>query len=70
MLLSSRTLPAKASRSQETPVLPPDVERATFDKAIAELRLIVGETKVEVNDKPLVDGWYMEHPYVFYLNSS
>lgn len=43
--------------------LPPDIDQATFDKAIAQLRNELGEENVELNDKDrLEDGWYMEHP--------
>ncbi|KAL2815101.1 hypothetical protein BJX63DRAFT_430923 [Aspergillus granulosus] len=34
----------------------------TFEAAIAELRERLGAEHVQLNDKPLVDGWYMEHP--------
>ncbi|KAF3916253.1 hypothetical protein ABW21_db0201202 [Orbilia brochopaga] len=61
-LYSNRTLPASRPRQQEVPVLPPDVDRATFNQAIGDLKRLLGDSNVEVNDKPLVDGWYMEHP--------
>ncbi|KAI5849153.1 hypothetical protein BZA05DRAFT_375379 [Tricharina praecox] len=61
-LYSNRTVPASTPRSQETPVLPPDVDRETFNLAVDELRKLLGAENVELNDKPLVDGWYMEHP--------
>src|ERR1700709_2719207 len=60
---SLRTLPNSVPR--QSPVrLPPNITREVFDTAIEELRKVLGEKNVELNDKPLVDGWYMEHPYV------
>jgi hypothetical protein len=58
-----RTLPASVPRQSQLR-LPPGVTREVFDKAIAELTKHLGEEGVELNDKPLVDGWYMEHPFV------
>ncbi|KAI1098321.1 vanillyl alcohol oxidase [Jackrogersella minutella] len=60
-LLSNRTLPV--SRPRKSGVrLPPDVSLEEFEKAVKELRAAIGDANVEVNDKPLVDGWYIEHP--------
>lgn len=42
------------------PVLPQGVEQDVFFQALAELKTELGEENVEINDKPLVDGWYME----------
>ncbi|TFK47732.1 FAD-linked oxidase-like protein [Heliocybe sulcata] len=61
-IYSNKTLPPSVPRAGELPVLPPDVDRDTFNKAIAELKESLGKEHVELNDKPLVDGWYMEHP--------
>ncbi|EPQ50565.1 vanillyl-alcohol oxidase [Gloeophyllum trabeum ATCC 11539] len=61
-LYSLKTLPASVPREGELPVLPPGIDRPTFNTAIAELKETLGEEHVELNDKPLVDGWYMEHP--------
>lgn len=63
-LYSNKTVPPSRARTQDVPALPPDVDRTTFNKAIVDLKRILGDDNVEVNDKPLVDGWYMEHPYV------
>jgi hypothetical protein len=58
---SLRTLPNSVPR--QSPLrLPPGVTREVFDKAINELRKVLGDDGVQLNDKPLVDGWYMEHP--------
>ncbi|KAI5805218.1 hypothetical protein EDC01DRAFT_362620 [Geopyxis carbonaria] len=61
-LYSNRTMPDSIARSQEVPVLPPDVSRPAFNGAIDELKKLLGDANVEINDKPLVDGWYIEHP--------
>ncbi|KAI1854421.1 hypothetical protein JX265_012455 [Neoarthrinium moseri] len=42
--------------------IPQGVDEDTFFKAIDELRGTLGAQHVELNDKPLEDGWYMEHP--------
>ncbi|KAI1172187.1 vanillyl alcohol oxidase [Nemania sp. FL0916] len=41
---------------------PLGVEEAVFHKAIDELREQLGTDHVVLNDQPLKDGWYMEHP--------
>lgn len=63
LLYSNKTLPPSVARRRAIP-LPPHVSQKEFDAAIAELRRALGDSNVELNDKPLVDGWYMEHPYV------
>lgn len=63
MIHSSRTLPPSIPRQDSTaPRLPPAMSRQAFDVAIEDIRQSLGKENVEVNDKPLVDGWYMEHP--------
>lgn len=69
-LYSNKTLPEYRNRSSELPVLPPGVDREKFTSAIREIQNQIGHENVEVNDKPLRDGWYMEHPYVSLLPSS
>lgn len=59
---SLRTLPESVPR-QYPLKLPPNTTQEKFDIAITELRSLLREDGVELNDKPLVDGWYMEHPY-------
>ncbi|KAK0742065.1 hypothetical protein B0T21DRAFT_399912 [Apiosordaria backusii] len=44
------------------PVIPQGISRDDFLKALEELKGELGGENVEVNDKPLKDGWYMEHP--------
>ncbi|KIJ54475.1 vanillyl alcohol oxidase [Sphaerobolus stellatus SS14] len=54
------------------PILPPDITRNAFNKAIAELKQALGEDSVVLNDQPLIDGWYLEHPNThdaFHLHS-
>ncbi|KAF2462277.1 glycolate oxidase [Lineolata rhizophorae] len=60
--LMSTAKPANPSGVHERPRLPPGISREDFNRAIAELKGSLGENYVELNDKPLVDGWYMEHP--------
>ncbi|KAK4161224.1 hypothetical protein QBC43DRAFT_357996 [Cladorrhinum sp. PSN259] len=61
-LLSKRSLPESAPRQQDVPRLPPDITRPKFDQAIRELKATLGSQNVDINDKPLQDGWYVEHP--------
>ncbi|KAK3986359.1 hypothetical protein QBC44DRAFT_352420 [Cladorrhinum sp. PSN332] len=61
-LLSKRSLPESAPRQQDVPRLPPDTTRAEFEQAITELKAVLGSQNVDINDKPLQDGWYVEHP--------
>ncbi|KAF3399468.1 Vanillyl-alcohol oxidase [Talaromyces pinophilus] len=42
--------------------IPAGVEKNTYMKAIDELAQQLGKENVELNDQPLKDGWYMEHP--------
>lgn len=60
-LYNNSTLPHSVPRKRGIR-LPPDTSRDKFDKAIEELRDKLGSSNIELNDKPLVDGWYMEHP--------
>lgn len=60
-LYSQKTLPDSVSRRRTA--LPPGISRGAFDRAVTELRQSLGHENVDLNDKPLVDGWYMEHPY-------
>jgi hypothetical protein len=56
-----RTLPNSTPR--QSPLrLPPNISRDQFDVAIDALTKSLGAKALELNDKPLVDGWYMEHP--------
>jgi hypothetical protein len=58
---SLKTLPSSVPR--RTPLrLPPNISQDRFDNAIAALQETLGNDAVELNVKPLVDGWYMEHP--------
>lgn len=61
-LRSQKTVPDFVPR--KTWSLPPDVDQQTFDKALAELKQVLGRENVELNEGPLLDGWYMQHPYV------
>ena len=66
-LYSQKTAPDSIPRRKTA--LPPGVSRQSFDRAVTDLRSALGKDNIELNDKPLVDGWYMEHPYVL-SNSS
>ncbi|KAI1080585.1 vanillyl alcohol oxidase [Whalleya microplaca] len=61
LILLNRTLPASRPRKSQVR-LPPDVTAEDFETAIKELRAEIGDANVEINDKALVDGWYIEHP--------
>lgn len=60
-LLSQKTVPDSVPR-RKPHSLPPDVDQATFDSAIEQLKVSLGNDNVQVNNKPLEDGWYMQHP--------
>jgi len=57
------------STLRKTISLPPGINKKTFDDAISELKASLGSDHVEVNEKPLVDGWYMQHPCVHATSS-
>ena len=58
---SNRTLPSSKPRLR--PVrLPPDTTEELFATAVKSLRHSLGAENVVVNDQPLEDGWYLEHP--------
>lgn len=61
-LYGNKTTPGLTQRTGELPVLPPGVQRATFNAAIEELKQTLGSQHVVINDRPLDDGWYLEHP--------
>jgi hypothetical protein len=48
---------------QRSVVIPQGIEKARFFEALDELGGQLGMENVEINDKPLVDGWYMERVY-------
>lgn len=56
---------ANATKSTDGPAdrvlaLPPDTTREHFDKAIAALRLLIGDDNVILNEGSLNDGWYLD----------
>lgn len=57
---SQRTVEESSVRKAVS--LPPGIGKEAFDRAIKELKSSLGDENVEINDKPLVDGWYMQHP--------
>lgn len=59
-LYSIKTLPPSVSRTRVA--LPPDVSQDQYNQAIAELEETIGKVNVQINNQPLQDGWYMQHP--------
>ena len=59
-LFSQRT--TKDNIDRKRLALPPGVDQAAYDAAIAQLRDALGNENVQLNDKPLIDGWYLQHP--------
>ncbi|KAI2606760.1 vanillyl alcohol oxidase [Hypoxylon sp. NC1633] len=59
-VFETRTKP-KVTRNR-LPVIPPGIEEQVFVEALDELAKHLGSGNVDRNDKPLRDGWYMEHP--------
>lgn len=47
----------KTKARQRLPVVPQGVERDRFVLALGELANDIGKEHVQVNDKPLEDGW-------------
>lgn len=45
------------SSNIELPVIPSGYPRTRFNRAIESLRSLIGPENVELNDKPLDDGW-------------
>ncbi|OQE13590.1 hypothetical protein PENSTE_c052G00782 [Penicillium steckii] len=59
-LVSNQTIDPR-ERAQ-LPVLPQGFTSSQFATALAEIIHYLGKQHVEINDKPLDDGWYIEHP--------
>ena len=58
----NKTVSGVTQRQGELPVLPPGIPRDGFNAAIDELGRVLGSEHIVLNDKPLDDGWYLEHP--------
>ncbi len=54
-IFEGRTKPVK--ERQRLPVVPQGIERDDFIAALEDLKQQLGTDNVEVNDKPLKDGW-------------
>lgn len=54
-IFETRTKPL--NERQRLPVIPQGIDRDKFLEALDELRKELGPEHVEVNDKPLKDGW-------------
>jgi len=61
-LYSNTTIPDSVPRQGEVPKFPPNTSKEKFNRAMTELKERIGTANIKINDKPLVDGWYMEHP--------
>lgn len=61
LIFETRT--ESVDRRQRSVVIPQGIEKTQFLKALEELGQLLGRDNVEFNDKPLVDGWYMEREY-------
>ncbi|KUI57788.1 hypothetical protein VP1G_05073 [Cytospora mali] len=57
-IFETRTKPL--NERSRLPVVPLGIDRDKFFEALDELRQEIGPENVELNDKPLRDGWYME----------
>jgi FAD/FMN-containing dehydrogenase len=60
-MLSNKTLTRSETRKSGLR-LPPDTTFEEFQLAIRKLQDEIGAEYVQVNDKPLDDGWYLDHP--------
>lgn len=54
-IFDTRTKPL--NERQRLPVIPQGIDRDKFFEALDDLRKEIGQENVEVNDKPLKDGW-------------
>ena len=59
-LFSQRT--TKDNTGRKRLALPPGIDQVSYDTAITHLRDALGKGNVQLNDKALVDGWYLQHP--------
>ena len=62
LLFSRRTKGNSTLSGLNSVQLPPYTTQEKFDDAIGQLKSVVGDEFVHLNDGALVDGWYMEHP--------
>ncbi|KAJ5890035.1 hypothetical protein N7504_010845 [Penicillium tannophilum] len=52
----------KPQARKRLPVIPQGIEKSRFFLAINEISTEIGNKNIEINDKQLDDGWYMESP--------
>lgn len=64
-----QTRTTSSNERRRLPAIPQGIEKTRFFQALQELQQIIGDENVEVNDKPLVDGWYMERRYLLTLRN-
>ncbi|KAK5231856.1 hypothetical protein LTR47_006989 [Exophiala xenobiotica] len=60
--LSKNQTKGRTSERKRGVAIPQGVGKDQFFNAIEELSKLLGDANVKVNDQPLEDGWYMEHP--------
>ncbi|KAK5259139.1 hypothetical protein LTR40_006538, partial [Exophiala xenobiotica] len=60
--LSKNQTKGRTSERKRGVAIPQGVGKDQFFSAIEELSKLLGDANVKVNDQPLEDGWYMEHP--------
>lgn len=50
-------------KDHDLPILPPDITRSEFNRAIDDILLLLGKENISIiDDEVLDDGWYLEHP--------
>lgn len=59
--MGHRTLPDYTPRRNGIR-LPPGLTADAFAAAIADIEGVIGKQNISVNDGPLRDDWYLEHP--------
>ncbi|KAK4934281.1 hypothetical protein LTR10_024400 [Elasticomyces elasticus] len=60
--LSKNQTKGRSSERKRGVAIPQGIGKEQFFNAIEELAGHIGNGNVQVNDQPLQDGWYMEHP--------
>ncbi len=62
LIYQTRSNSVNEEKNRQT-AIPQGVLKSAFFEAIKDLEVHLGKKNVEVNDKPLVDGWYMERKF-------
>lgn len=61
LIYDGKTEPDTAPLTRGLPI-PQGISKRALLEAINELKSAIGASNVEVNDKEITNGWYMEHP--------